>query len=181
MNKTKNIWIGVFVIALVVGVYYFGTTSKNSPQPTESNSSKQIVQYANQIPTRGSIQNQTQCVADGKVFFQTHWTASEQLGSSSWTYDGPEYHSSQKLKTCLVYVGETSPFNNNTFSTHHNLYVYDIYANPSQPILQSSTDRTCPPGGQCTETLGDPITFSSNIPNLSTKYFSIQKNILFSQ
>lgn len=36
MDNTKNIWIGIVVIALIAGAYYFGTTSKNSTEPTEN-------------------------------------------------------------------------------------------------------------------------------------------------
>ena len=174
-------WIGVILVLLIAGVVIAYFVAKSPNNIVTQTPSAQIDQGTNQIPARGSVQTQAQCAADGKVFFRTHWADSEQSGPSSWTYDGPEYHSNQKLKTCLVYVGETSPLDNNTSSTFNDSSATEIYTSQSRPILQSSTDRTCPPGGQCTETPGDPITFSSDIPNLSTNDFVKQKDILFNQ
>lgn len=42
-KETKNIWIGVVVIALIVGAYYFGTSSKNPTEVTDNNQNTETI------------------------------------------------------------------------------------------------------------------------------------------
>jgi hypothetical protein len=141
------------------------------------NAGSLVGQNQGQISLYGSIKTQEQCVADGKVFVKNNWVDIDKQNASSWTYDSPEYYLNKKMRTCLVYVSETSPVNSNAY-IYRNSYVYDIYGIQKEPILQSSTLRSCPPGGQCTEVLNNDYI---KIQNYDTNDFNIKKEALFKE
>lgn len=130
-----------------------------------------------QIIVKGSIRNQAQCVADGKIFFQKNWIR-QSSSESVWKYEGPQYYLNQKLGTCLFYIREISPLDIKTSSSFYNSFVYDVYKEKIEPVIQSHTTRTCPQGGGCTEVFNYEGVFA-NAPNLSTGDFDVQKKILF--
>ena len=60
INKTKNIWIGIVVVVLVIGAYYFGTSSKNSTEPVDNNQNTTIpVVNQEQAPVKQTVPQAT--------------------------------------------------------------------------------------------------------------------------
>jgi len=60
-KETKNIWIGIIIIALIAGAYYFGTRSSTIPVP--STSSTENIQF-NNSPTNSPTVFYTQAIAN---------------------------------------------------------------------------------------------------------------------
>lgn len=54
MDNTKNVWMWIVVVALVIGAYYVGTSSNNQPATSNNNQDNSVV------PTQETVAQQNQ-------------------------------------------------------------------------------------------------------------------------
>ncbi len=202
--NSKNIWIGVVVVALIIGGYFIGQSSKSSNVQSSPTSVDTVMQQNQITPVSQPITKKTQntdvnlvnlkskCSQDGDTYFQNFKSEYFKLGGISGetgSYFGPEYHYNTKLGTCLFYISYVHDFSRyaSDFSSSFDTYyvmrvVMDIYSNKA--LLQSFTSSTRSYDvnskiEQKSEEKLENAYFDG--PNLTTADFFSQKNILFNQ
>ena len=148
--------IGIIVLLVIAGAYYFGTTSKNSSEPTVALVNK--------------------CMEDGNKFALDYKQANTFEGNT-W-YD-PQYHFSTKLNTCLTYVFYTVYFpTDQTIQSYKT--IYDVYSNKA--LLQSVIIKTYVSAGGKQQETDTVVKYPLiKIPNLDEAAFSDQSKVLMSE
>ena len=115
-KESKKVWIGIIVIALIAGAYYFGTTSKDSTgqidkaQNTTTSAINQEQTPANQALGKASSDEKRQCASDGAIFFaqfKNQQLKSAQELHETETVDDPQYHYNTSMQTCLISLSYT--------------------------------------------------------------------------
>lgn len=196
IKQTKNIWIGIVVIALVAGAYYFGTSSKNSIESTQNTQDTTTSLITQEQPTKATekadIASKSKCAADGKVFIQNYEQSNNYTSALGYrtVWGDTQYHFDTKLNTCLAYIWYVQEVNEThtgsigssdyTITIHSLVYnfVFDIYSN--QAVLQSVNNRTTPWKGANVDTLVSSPNYQ-NVPNLEESVFFSQLKVLMNE
>jgi hypothetical protein len=172
-KKTKNnsgrlaVIVTVLILVFVSGYFLLNKNQNPSHSEIDAQVSQKELSPAQR---EEQLALASRCATDGKVFFDA-WLKdlnknASPLNGHEYSYDGPEYHYSIVLNTCLVYAGTIDISGH---SSAHDYTLFDIYSN--KPVLYSLTSRTCEVEG-CNETV---LTSSYDIPSLGTSAFFAQK------
>lgn len=192
-KEAKNVWIGIIVIALIAGAYYFGTSSKNSTESIQNTQDTNAPVTTQEQPAKStaSVALKSKCAADGQDFYLKFYNQFTQV-KSVWA--DPQFHFNSRLNTCLVYIwwNDTSipvtsywtsdnKYLNSTQVVTNNNIVFDVYSN--QAILQNSTTKTYTNenGVKDEKDVLSDYPYAQNIPNSNATTFSNQLNVLMSE
>lgn len=122
-KETKNIWIGIVIIVLVIGAYYFGIKSKNPTEPLDNTQNTTTpVATQEQAPvkqtapqaTTNTLEESRACAQQAAIVAKNN----QDFGAAHGAPLGPGFsyqnHYNSTLGKCLFLSTDVAGINNNS-------------------------------------------------------------------